>query len=198
MLPAEEKPVIPEHTIGVEKPKHLIHVACIAGRQIGRNDLDLLLRGHCPCPVRSRQQAEALHQPLAIHAAGDPKGPGMAGGGERRQPHRRLEPGDTFDQHTLPGPCGEDEAGAVAHLHEPRRAGAAGAHQLHHQRPGDGGPSGHGERSSGHPPWQLSLERRSSATRPLGEGTEMLEGGGSPEGEPWPGKQRGFHPFQFF
>jgi hypothetical protein len=47
-------------------------------------------------------------------------------------------------------------------------------------------------------PWQLSLERRSSATRPVGEGAEMLEGGGSSESEPRPGKQRGFNPFSLF
>jgi hypothetical protein len=47
-------------------------------------------------------------------------------------------------------------------------------------------------------PWQLSLERRSSATRPVGEGMDMLEGGGSSEGEQNPPKPRGFNPFQLF
>lgn len=47
-------------------------------------------------------------------------------------------------------------------------------------------------------PWQLSLERRSSATRPVGEGMDMLEGGGSSEGEQPPPKPRGFNPFQLF
>lgn len=46
-------------------------------------------------------------------------------------------------------------------------------------------------------PWQLSLERRSSATRPVGEGMGMGEGGGS-GGESKPPKQRGFNPFQLF
>jgi len=50
----------------------------------------------------------------------------------------------------------------------------------------------------GTPPWQLSLERRSSATRPVGAGMEMIEGGGSSESEPRPGKQRGFNPFSLF
>jgi len=50
----------------------------------------------------------------------------------------------------------------------------------------------------GTPPWQLSLERRSSATRPVGEGMDMLEGGGSSEGEQKPPKPRGFNPFQLF
>lgn len=47
-------------------------------------------------------------------------------------------------------------------------------------------------------PWQLSLERRSSATRTVGAVMDMLEGGGSSEGEPKPPKQRGFNPFQLF
>ena len=47
-------------------------------------------------------------------------------------------------------------------------------------------------------PWQLSLERRSSATRPVGDGAAMLEGGGSSDSEPRPGKQRGFNPFSLF
>jgi hypothetical protein len=49
----------------------------------------------------------------------------------------------------------------------------------------------------GAPAWQLSLERRSSATRPVGAGMEVLEGGGAGSQQE-PPKRRGFNPLQLF
>ena len=51
----------------------------------------------------------------------------------------------------------------------------------------------------GQPAWRLSLERRSTATRPIGAGMEMFnrDPGGAPEPEP-PTPKRGFNPFSLF
>jgi hypothetical protein len=48
----------------------------------------------------------------------------------------------------------------------------------------------------GSPAWRLSLERRATALRPLGEGLEMVDPGAGRE-EP-PRKERGFNPFRLF
>lgn len=51
--------------------------------------------------------------------------------------------------------------------------------------------------AAGQPAWRLSLERRSSATRLVGEGMEMLEGGASGS-EAEPPRERGFNPLRLF
>jgi hypothetical protein len=50
----------------------------------------------------------------------------------------------------------------------------------------------------GAPAWQLSLERRSSTTRPVGEGMEGLDGAGAAGSTPEQPKQRGFNPLRLF
>jgi hypothetical protein len=50
----------------------------------------------------------------------------------------------------------------------------------------------------GSPAWQLSLERRSSASRPLGQGLVMDGGGGTGPQPQEPPKRRGFNPLNLF
>lgn len=50
----------------------------------------------------------------------------------------------------------------------------------------------------GAPAWQLSLERRSSTTRPVGAGMEGLERGGAAGGQPESPKRRGLNPLRLF
>ena len=50
----------------------------------------------------------------------------------------------------------------------------------------------------GGPAWQLSLERRSSTTRPVGEGMEGLDGAGAPGSPSEQPKPRGFNPLRLF
>jgi hypothetical protein len=50
----------------------------------------------------------------------------------------------------------------------------------------------------GAPAWTLSLERRSTATRPLGKGLEMFDPGGGAEKEEAPKSGGGFNLFNLF
>ncbi len=50
----------------------------------------------------------------------------------------------------------------------------------------------------GSPAWRLSLERRATALRPLGEGLEMVDPGAGANSEEPPRKERGFNPFRLF
>jgi len=52
--------------------------------------------------------------------------------------------------------------------------------------------------AKGEPAWQLSLERRSMATMPVGEGMEKIMEGESGGGQVEPPKRRGFNPLQLF
>ena len=51
--------------------------------------------------------------------------------------------------------------------------------------------------AKGAPAWRLSLERRSTAMRPIGEGLEGLDPGAG-EGKEEPKKQGGFNLFKLF
>jgi hypothetical protein len=46
--------------------------------------------------------------------------------------------------------------------------------------------------------WKLSLERRSTTTRPVGEAMAQMTGGSGAEGEQAPPKRKGFNPLQLF
>jgi hypothetical protein len=50
----------------------------------------------------------------------------------------------------------------------------------------------------GAPAWRLRLERRATATRPLGEGMEMFDPGAGEEKEAPAGKKGGFNLFKLF
>jgi hypothetical protein len=52
--------------------------------------------------------------------------------------------------------------------------------------------------TQGTPAWQLSLERRSSTTRPVGEGMEGLDGAGAAGDPPEQPKRSRFNPLRLF